>query len=46
MIDEPIEKSIFKTHIQNQRTSVMQYIIVDSAKTDAGTRILPMEDDV
>lgn len=28
---------------QLQRTSDMQYIIVNSAKTDAGTRILPME---
>ena len=31
---------------QLQRTSQMEYIIVPSAKTEAGTRVLPMEDDV
>lgn len=31
---------------QLQRTSGMEYIIVDSAKTDAGTRVLPMTDEV
>lgn len=44
--DIDLDRRTINIDHQLQRTSDMQYIIVDSAKTDAGTRILPMEDDV
>ena len=44
--DIDLDRRTINIDHQLQRTSEMQYIIVDSAKTDAGTRILPMEDDV
>ena len=44
--DIDLDRRTINIDHQLQRTSDMQYIIVDSAKTDAGTRILPMEEDV
>ena len=44
--DIDLERRTINIDHQLQRTSEMQYIIVDSAKTAAGTRVLPMEDGV